>query len=249
MLAFLDCEMTGLDRQRDHLLEVAFVFADDDLEVKGLVKQVVRPVGLYSWDQMDPRVREMHTRNGLLAEVEREGLRRYEAEQRLLAFAQGIPGARGCQIAGNGVGGDREWLREHMPQLAAYFDRRVVDLTCLNQLAQRWAKKVYKNRPRPSSQAGTHRALEDAFESLETARYYRSQGLFEGELYPSHAELEHARICGMLGLKLEPDVLAGDDAASDAVYKLQEEVKRLRDLVVKDVARELTEIKGGGEGI
>jgi oligoribonuclease len=96
MIVWGDIESTGLNPKKDHLLEVALVVTDDDLREIASASTIMQPVGIkIDSVEMDPVVREMHTKNGLLDEIRamEEGktrsVRRYEAEKMLLDFLRG----------------------------------------------------------------------------------------------------------------------------------------------------------------
>lgn len=186
MLVFLDIETTGSGDERgvpnESVLEVAALVTTDDLEVLGMTQELVKPVGSplpgFDMDKIEPVVREMHAKNGLFEAVEREGLRRYEAETSLVGwFASFLEknGGEKLTLVGNSVWFDLVFLREHMPELARCFSRRVVDLTSVNQLVARWNVDVFNNRPRSES---NHRALSDCQAAADLLRYYRENGLF-----------------------------------------------------------------------
>ena len=93
MIVWTDTETTGLHPPEGSLLEVALVVTSDDLIARASTSLVVRPITPYSHEEwvarLDPFIREMHTKNGLLDDVRDRGLRRYEAEDQLVAFARG----------------------------------------------------------------------------------------------------------------------------------------------------------------
>lgn len=97
MIVFVDVETTGLFENEGHLLEVALVLTDDDLNEVAHVSTLVRPVGRdVDALQMDDVVRAMHIKNGLLDELKRPGVpRRYEAEALLVEWVkkafEGVP--------------------------------------------------------------------------------------------------------------------------------------------------------------
>ncbi len=104
MIAWTDIESTGLDPRKEHLLEVALVITDDELNEILATSLVMKPVGIEIDDvQMDPYVREMHTRNGLLDEVRKCTLRRHEAEERLIKVVTAIFGGMPLVPDGKGL--------------------------------------------------------------------------------------------------------------------------------------------------
>jgi oligoribonuclease len=125
---------------------------------------------------MEPVVVDMHTKNGLLAEIEAgDCLRRYEAEQAALDWISDFP--RGMPLAGNTVHFDKAWIKYHMPILHSYFHYRVIDVTSFNEMAARINPALWAGRPGGGKETA-HRALADALESMNTLRYYKDHGLF-----------------------------------------------------------------------
>ena len=90
MIVWTDIESTGLDAKKDHLLEVAIVITDDELNEVAHDVVVVQPVGVVDIDklEMDPKVRKMHTDNGLFEDVKKTPLHRYEGELQLIAVVK-----------------------------------------------------------------------------------------------------------------------------------------------------------------
>lgn len=169
-LVWVDCEMTGLDLERDELVEVAAVVTDGDLNVLGDgIDVVIRPSAA-ARDQMGDFVRAMHERSGLLAELD-AGLTLAEAEERVLDHIRTfVPEPRRVPLAGNSIGTDRAFLAVGMPTLEAYVHYRNVDVSSVKELARRWFPRTYYASP---AKTGNHRALADVQESIEELRYYR----------------------------------------------------------------------------
>jgi oligoribonuclease len=170
-LVWIDCEMTGLDLERDALVEVAALVTDSELNVLGEgVDVVVRPPQ-EAVDQMPDVVREMHTTSGLLAALP-TGVTLAEAEAMVLDYVrEHVPAARKAPLAGNTVFVDRGFLARDMPELEAHMHYRIVDVSSIKELVRRWYPRVYFNSP---SKHGGHRALADIRESIEELKYYRS---------------------------------------------------------------------------
>ena len=169
-LVWIDCEMTGLDLTADALIEVAALVTDFDLNVLGVgVDLVVKPPA-EAISQMDPYVRTMHERSGLLAELD-AGITLAEAESQVLAYIREhcAEGSR-PPLAGNTVATDRSFLQRDMPTLEAFLHYRIVDVSSIKELSRRWFPRAYFHAP---AKRGNHRALADIQESIEELRYYR----------------------------------------------------------------------------
>lgn len=169
-LVWIDCEMTGLDLERDALIEVAALVTDSDLNVLGDgVDVVIRPPQ-EALDQMVDVVRDMHTTSGLLAELP-AGRTMAEAEELVLGYVrEHVPVARKAPLAGNTVFVDRGYLARDMPTLEAHMHYRIVDVSSIKELVRRWYPRVYFNSP---AKTGGHRALADIRESIEELKFYR----------------------------------------------------------------------------
>jgi oligoribonuclease len=170
-IVWIDCEMTGLDLQRDALIEVAVLVTDSELNVLGEGVDVVIACPDEALATMPDVVREMHTASGLLDELA-NGVSMEEAQRMVLDHVRElVPEPRRAPLAGNTVGTDRGFLARDMPELEQHLHYRIIDVSSVKELSRRWYPRAYFNAPRKN---GGHRALADIRESIEELRYYRA---------------------------------------------------------------------------
>ncbi len=178
MLAWIDLEMTGLDPARHTIVEIACLITDDDLSLVEEGPDLVVHATPDDVAGMDDFVRTMHTRSGLLAEMESSTLSLADAGAETLAFLKRhIKEPRTVPLAGNSIGTDRRFLATQLPEIEDYLHYRSVDVSTLKELCRRWRPEVYKAAP---VKKGGHRALQDIRESVEELSYYRSSIFDEG---------------------------------------------------------------------
>jgi oligoribonuclease len=170
-LVWIDLEMTGLDVERHRIVELAVLVTDAHLEVLADGLDLVVHQSPEVLAEMDEFVRKMHTKSGLLPEIERSSLGLDAAGAQALEYiAQFVPEAGTAPMCGNSIGVDRRFLDRYLPNLDRYLHYRSVDVSSIKELCRRWYPDVYKKRP---SKAETHRALDDIRESVAELRYYR----------------------------------------------------------------------------
>jgi len=172
-LIWIDLEMTGLDSQRDHIIEIATVVTDGDLNVlaEGPVLAVHQPDEILSG--MDEWNKKQHRRSGLLERVRTSTVTAAEAEEGTLAFLALHLSSGSSPMCGNSICQDRRFLAREMPRLEAFFHYRNLDVSTLKILAGLWAPRVLDGVAKSS----THLALADINESIAELRHYRSQFL------------------------------------------------------------------------
>src|SRR6266480_2636973 len=169
-LVWIDCEMTGLDLERDALIEIACLVTDGTLAVLGEGLDLVIKPPPEALDQMEDVVREMHTSSGLLTELA-AGITLAEAQDQVLAYVRKyIAEPRRVPLAGNSIATDRVFIARDMPELDAFLHYRMVDVSSIKELARRWYPRAYFASP---PKHGGHRALADITESIQELRYYR----------------------------------------------------------------------------
>jgi oligoribonuclease len=170
-LVWIDCEMTGLDLQRDALIEIAALVTDGDLRVLGEGIDLVIHADESQLAGMPDVVREMHARSGLTEEVRRSTLSVREAEEEVLAYVrEHVPDLRTAPLAGNSIATDRGFLARDMPELDAHLHYRMVDVSSIKELCRRWFPRVFYAKPEKGM---AHRALADILESIRELDYYR----------------------------------------------------------------------------
>ncbi|KAJ22701.1 oligoribonuclease [Pseudomonas aeruginosa M10] len=163
-LIWIDLEMTGLDPDRDVIIEMATIVTDSDLNTlaEGPVIAIHQPeeilAGMDEWNtrQQTQRVRESTVSMA-------------EAEAQTLAFLEQWVPKRSSPICGNSICQDRRFLYRHMPRLEGYFHYRNLDVSTLKELAARWAPQVRES----FKKGNTHLALDDIRESIAELRHYR----------------------------------------------------------------------------
>ena len=169
-IVWIDCEMTGLDLERDALIEVAALVTDSDLTILGDGVDVVIACDEMALENMPSVVREMHTTSGLLAELA-QGVTMEKAQAMVLAYVrEHVPDPRKAPLAGNTVGTDRGFLARDMPDLEQHLHYRIIDVSSIKELSRRWFPRAYFSAPKKD---GGHRALADIRESINELKYYR----------------------------------------------------------------------------
>jgi len=172
-LVWLDCEMTGLDPERDRLIEIAVVVTGPNLEprIEGPVIAIHQTDA--QLDLMDAWNKGTHGKSGLTDRVRASTVTEAEAEQQMLAFVARYVGKQASPLCGNSIGQDRRFLVKYMPKLEAYFHYRNLDVSTLKELAKRWRPEVYAGFKKRQ----LHTALADVHESIDELVHYREHFL------------------------------------------------------------------------
>ncbi len=183
-LVWLDLEMTGLDLDRHVIVEIAALVTDDDLEPvdDGIDLIVHQPPSALA--EMDDFVRNMHTKSGLLPEIEASTLSLADAGAQVLDYVRGHVAEGSSPLCGNSIGVDRRFLDRQLPELDRYIHYRSIDVSSFKELCRRWYPVVYKGRP---GKAETHRALADVQESIAEMKYYREHMLLPAPETPAES--------------------------------------------------------------
>ncbi len=172
-LVWLDCEMTGLDPDKERLLEIAVIVTGPQLtpRIEGPVLVIHQSDELL--DQMDNWNKGTHGRSGLIDKAKASTVNEEEAEKQLLAFlAQYLPKGT-SPMCGNTIGQDRRFLVKYMPKLETFFHYRNIDVSTFKELAKRWRPEVYSAFKKRQS----HTALADVHESIDELEHYRTHFL------------------------------------------------------------------------
>jgi len=168
-LVWLDLEMTGLDPEKERIIEAAVVVTEPDLTVvaEGPVMVIHQSDELLN--AMDKWNTSTHGKSGLTEKVKASTITEEQAEEQLLAFLQQHVPAGKSPLCGNTVGQDRRFLVKYMPRLEAFFHYRNLDVSTLKELSLRWNPLVYRSFAKESR----HEALADIYESIAELKHYR----------------------------------------------------------------------------
>lgn len=168
-LVWLDMEMTGLDPDKDRIIELAMVITNSSLEVIAEAPTWV----IHQPDEvlagMDEWNRSTHGRSGLIDRVKISVLGDAEVEAQALEFLRHHVPARTSPMCGNSICQDRRFMARGMPQLEAFFHYRNLDVSTLKELAKRWRPGLSEG----FKKSNKHEALADIYESIDELKYYR----------------------------------------------------------------------------
>lgn len=168
-LIWIDLEMTGLDPERDRIIEIATIVTDSQLNILAegpviAVHQSDEQLGL-----MDDWNTRTHTGSGLVERVRKSQYDDNAAQKATIKFLEQWVPKGVSPICGNSVGQDRRFLFRYMPELESYFHYRYLDVSTLKELARRWKPEILDG----FTKKNTHQALDDIRESIAELVYYR----------------------------------------------------------------------------
>ena len=171
-LIWIDLEMTGLDPDRDSVLEIATIVTDADLN-----ELAQGPVYAIRHEErelkaMDDWNRTHHAASGLWNRVLDSSVEIQDAERGTLSFLEQWTEKGTSPLCGNSICQDRRFLYRLMPGLESWFHYRNLDVSTLKELAARWAPQLLEGLAKQNR----HEALSDIRESIEELRYYRNSG-------------------------------------------------------------------------
>ena len=169
-LIWIDLEMTGLDPERDRIIEIATIVTDSKLNIlaEGPVFAIHQPEALLA--QMDEWNTKQHYASGLVERVRQSEVTEAEAERLTLKFIEQYLDKGKSPMCGNSVYQDRRFLCRYMPKLNDFFHYRNLDVSTLKELAIRWRPEIMKGFEKES----LHLALQDIKDSIAELVYYRT---------------------------------------------------------------------------
>ena len=169
-LVWMDLEMTGLDPEKDVIIEMATIITDGDLNdvAEGPCLVLRQPEERLT--TMDAWNTKHHTASGLLERVRTVGVSAQEAEAVTLAFLERHVERGQAPLCGNTIWQDRRFLVRHMPTLEAYLHYRMIDVSSIKELARRWCPDLLSGFTKQNQ----HLALADIRESIAELKYYRA---------------------------------------------------------------------------
>ena len=172
-LVWLDCEMSGLDPEKERLLEIAVVITGPTLQprIEAPVMVIHQSEALLA--SMDAWNKGTHGKSGLIDKVKASTLTEEQAERQLLEFIGRYVPKSASPLCGNTISQDRRFLVKYMPKLEAWLHYRNLDVSTLKELAKRWKPEVYSS----FKKAQSHTALADVHESIEELVHYREHFL------------------------------------------------------------------------
>lgn len=168
-LFWLDLEMTGVDAQKDHIIEIASLITDENLNVIAEGPSVAIQQPPEHLIVMSDYVRNLHTNSGLLNRVAASTISLGFAEKQTIAFFNTYCVAGVNVLCGNSVWVDRSFLKRYMPELDSCFHYRIIDVSSFKEIIKRW----YPQLP-PFEKEKNHVAIADIYESIDELKYYRA---------------------------------------------------------------------------
>lgn len=170
LLVWIDLEMTGLDPENDHIIEIASLITDGDLNIIAEGPEIV----IHQSDEVLAGMNEwcvkQHGESGLTEKVRASEISLKEAEKLTQKFIRKYTGRTKVPLCGNSIGQDKMFLMKYMPLIIKQLHYRMVDVSSVKEMAHRW----YPGLPK-FPKAVTHRALDDIRESVAELKYYREK--------------------------------------------------------------------------
>jgi len=169
-IVWVDLEMTGLDVNKEVIIEMACIVTDKNLNTleEGLNIIVHQPD--HFLDNMGEWCKKHHGESGLTQSVKDSKVSLSDCEETMLTYIQKHTKEGKCCLAGNTVHADKAFLDKYMPRFMGQLHYRIIDVSSIKELTRRWYPDLFRNAPAKELK---HRALDDIKESVKELQYYR----------------------------------------------------------------------------
>lgn len=171
---WIDMEMTGLDPEKDTIMEASCVITEADLSEVARVERIVVHQPSYVLNAMSEWCKITHGKSGLTTSCLQSTVSIKQAEDQIVEFLNEHTNPNEVPLAGNSVHMDKMFIKRYFPRVYDHLHYRIIDVSSLTELCKRWNTAVYDKRP---VKAENHRALDDILESIRELKYYREHFL------------------------------------------------------------------------
>ncbi len=164
-LLWVDLEMTGLEPDKDKILEVAAIATDMQLNEIATYEAVVKADEKLIKSRMvgDFWEKNSGTRDALMAQ-NKDGKPVKEVEKELIDFIDKYFG-KTIYLAGNSIHQDRKFIEREMPELDKKLHYRMLDVSAWKIYFENALNKKF-------TKPENHRALDDINGSIEELKWY-----------------------------------------------------------------------------
>jgi|TARA_B110000116_G_scaffold269883_1_gene286722 oligoribonuclease len=167
-LIWIDMEFTGL---ADHqvILEMACLITDKDLKIISKGMHVVVHRSEAELTKIEEWSLNTHTASGLMEKVKHSTISIEDADKMIVEHISQYTVKRKAILCGNSIHTDRRFIHREMPLLDTFLHYRMVDVTSVKELIERW----YPEKPNTPAKKNSHAALDDIKESLSELQWYK----------------------------------------------------------------------------
>ncbi len=184
-LVWIDLEMSGLDVANDVILEIATMVTDDQLQIVAQGPDLVIHQSDFVLEHMNSWCLKQHAKSGLTQAVKESTVTIAQAEHETLEFLKKFFEPGQAIVCGNSVWNDKIFLQKYMPELYAFFNYRIIDVSSIKELLRRW----YPESPHVDFKKDeNHRAAGDIIQSINELKQYRTHFFLPPEYTVSHQE-------------------------------------------------------------
>lgn len=168
---WLDLEMTGLELEKDVILEIATVITDDQLNVVAEGPNIAIHQPTETLENMNAWCRNQHSKSGLTTSCLNSIISVAQAEQQTLDFVMQHCKQKAGILCGNSIWQDRNFLQKYMPNLTNHLHYKMIDVTSVQQILKAWHPD---NQNVEFKKQELHRALPDVYESIAELKHYKN---------------------------------------------------------------------------
>ncbi len=163
-LLWIDLEMTGLDPDKDRIIEVAVEVTDFEFKTLASYEAVIAQ-SKKALKKMNDWSKNQHKASGLIERVKKEGRDEQEVARELVGFIKAEFGREPAILAGNSIHNDRTFIKRWWPEVEEILHYRMLDVSSFKILMQ---AKYNVN----FSKKEVHRAFDDIQASIAELQYY-----------------------------------------------------------------------------
>uniref|UniRef100_A0A2M4CJR7 Probable oligoribonuclease n=1 Tax=Anopheles darlingi TaxID=43151 RepID=A0A2M4CJR7_ANODA len=171
-IVWIDLEMTGLNVERDRIIEIACIITDSELNITAKGPNLILHEPDSVLESMNEWCKKHHLQTGLVGAVKESRITLEQAEKEILDFIKLYCPPKTCPMAGNSIYMDRLFISKYMPTMNDYLHYRVIDVSTIKELCKRWNNIAYSSAP---PKRLVHRALDDILESIAELTYYKKK--------------------------------------------------------------------------
>lgn len=172
-LIWIDLEMTGLNPNKDKILEIAVIVTDNNLNIVDQSTDLVIHQSKIILNRMDSWCKIHHGKSGLTEKVLKSNVSTKEVREKLSVIIKKYCDRKTGILCGSSVYVDRMFIRKHFPLVDKYLNYRMIDVTSIKELAKRWYPKEVSEFLDNKEDIKSHRALDDIKWSINELKFYR----------------------------------------------------------------------------